>query len=161
MGVKSKKTIDQVQRDIDIRSRARDVVEQYYNLDISTPRRIREYVEARAMYSKLLRDNTSMTYSAIGSSIGKNHATILHIINQLEFDISNNVNLNSRYVHLNSIYQEYIQRDIDEGNAFIEISVSYEKLKESFKMLSKNYEMLMETHNKLIDEQSRRQKDFY
>ncbi len=161
MGVKNKKTIDQVQRDIDIRSRARDVVEQYYNLDISTPRRIREYVEARAMYSKLLRDNTSMTYSAIGSSIGKNHATILHIINQLEFDILNNVNLNSRYVHLNSIYQEYIQRDIDEGNAFIDISVSYEKLKDSFKLLSKNYEMLMEAHNKLIDEKSRRQKDFY
>jgi len=161
MGVKNKKTIDQVQKDIDIRSRARDVVEQYYNLDISTPRRIREYVEARAMYSKLLRDNTSMTYSAIGSSIGKNHATILHIINQLEFDILNNVNLNSRYVHLNSIYQEYIQRDIDEGNAFIDISVSYEKLKDSFKLLSKNYEMLMEAHNKLIDEKSRRQKDFY
>lgn len=160
MESKKKISISEIEKAIGTRARVRHIVEEYYQIDITTPQRVRVYVEARAMYSKILRDNTSMTLSDIGQSIGKNHATIVHIIRQLEYDMENNIEINSKYVRLNSIYNESIQHDLDENNALVEISISYNNLRSSYALLSKNYRMLMDKHNQLLDERRKLQKRY-
>lgn len=160
MESKKKISIGEIEKAIGIRSRIRHIVEEYYQIDITTPLRIREYVEARAMYSKLLRDNTNMTLNTIAESIGKNHSTIVHIIRQLEYDMENNIEVNSKYVRLNSIYNESILHDLDENNALVEISISYNNLRHSYALLSKNYRMLMDKHNQLLDERRKRERKY-
>jgi len=44
METKKKTSINQIERAIGIRSRVRDIIEEYYQIDINNPRRIREYV---------------------------------------------------------------------------------------------------------------------
>jgi hypothetical protein len=56
----------------------RQIVEDYYKLDISKVTRRRPYIEARAIYYKLLRDNTHYSLSVIGKTMGKDHATVLY-----------------------------------------------------------------------------------
>lgn len=56
----------------------REIVEDYYNLDITKVTRRRPYIEARAIYYKLLRDNTKYSLTAIGRTMSKDHATVLY-----------------------------------------------------------------------------------
>lgn len=54
------------------------IVEDYYKLDITTPTRKRPYIEARAIYYKLLRDHTHYSLHAIGATMEKDHSTVLY-----------------------------------------------------------------------------------
>ena len=54
------------------------LVEDYYKLDITTPTRKRPYIEARAIYYKLLRDHTHYSLHAIGATMEKDHSTVLY-----------------------------------------------------------------------------------
>jgi len=56
----------------------REIIEDYYKLDITKVTRRRPYIEARAIYYKLLRDNTHYSLSAIGKTMDKDHATVLY-----------------------------------------------------------------------------------
>jgi len=56
----------------------RQIVEDYYKLDITKVTRRRPYIEARAVYYKLLRDNTHYSLNTIGKTMGKDHATVLY-----------------------------------------------------------------------------------
>ena len=56
----------------------KEIVEDYYNLDITTPTRKRPYIEARAIYYKLLRDHTQYSLHAIGATMEKDHSTVLY-----------------------------------------------------------------------------------
>ena len=47
----------------------KEVVEQYYELDITTNTRKREYVEARGMYFYLSRQYTRISLSSIGKTV--------------------------------------------------------------------------------------------
>ena len=153
-----KRSINEIERAIGIKARVRNIVEEYYQIDISKVIRVRVYVEARSMYSKLLRDNTSMTYESIGESIGKDHTSVYHMVRQLESEMRFDSELNSKYVRLSSIYNESIQQGIDEDNALVEISISYNKLRDSYKMLAENYKLLMDKHNQLVNERERRER---
>ena len=56
----------------------RQLVERELELDLSHPSRLRARVYARAVYFKLCRQHTFCSLSDIGSSVGKDHATVLH-----------------------------------------------------------------------------------
>lgn len=158
MESKEKTLVTRVQEISEIKNKTRAIVEKFYNIDLYTPTRIRVYVEARAMYFKLLRDNTKMTLNEIAKSVGKHHSSVLHNINQLEFDIDKIPQIRSKYSRLLSIYNKCILEPIDENYALAEITTSYENLKNSYEMLSKNYTLLMEKHKILMDERKRRER---
>lgn len=61
----------------------KDIVENTFGVNIMKKRRGRDYVNARLIYSRILRD-TGHTFESIGDSLGKDHSTIVHYI-----DISN------------------------------------------------------------------------
>lgn len=54
------------------------IVEDYYKIDITTNTRKRPYIEARAIYYKLLRDHTHYSLHAIGATMEKDHSTVLY-----------------------------------------------------------------------------------
>jgi hypothetical protein len=51
--------------------------------------RVRKVVDARRLYSGILRDLFCLSYHKIGKILNKNHATIIHNIQQHEFFVMN------------------------------------------------------------------------
>jgi hypothetical protein len=56
----------------------KEKVEKHFTLDISKETRRREYVYTRSVFYKLAKTHTNQSLSAIGRSIKKDHATVLH-----------------------------------------------------------------------------------
>lgn len=160
MELKEKLSIGEIEKTFGIKARARDIVEQYYGIDIGKVTRVREYVEARSMFFKLLRDNTRLTFRDIGESVGKDHASVVHCIKQLEYDMEFDSGLHSKYSKITAIYNESLEEDMEGTQSLVEITISYNRLKESYKLLSKNYQMLMKRHKEIIDEREKRKQRY-
>ncbi len=62
----------------------KDFVEQYYNLKLDAKTRKAKYVRARWIYFYLCRKYTGLSYSAIGTSIGMDHASVMYGVKELE-----------------------------------------------------------------------------
>jgi len=60
----------------------KEIVNQAFDLNVDHKSRKAEYVRARAICYKILKENCDMTYSFIGRQFDKNHATILHSIEE-------------------------------------------------------------------------------
>tara|TARA_R100000329_G_C7616723_1_gene218990 strand:+ start:3121 stop:3525 length:405 start_codon:yes stop_codon:yes gene_type:complete len=60
---------------------------KYFKVDIHTKSRKQEHIEARAIVYSIMRDCLNMTYKDIGKVFNKNHATILHAVNELPYMI--------------------------------------------------------------------------
>ena len=58
-----------------------------FELDIYKPCRQQKYIEARAVVYSIMRECLNMTYKSIGKVFNKNHATILHAVNELPYMI--------------------------------------------------------------------------
>ncbi len=67
-----------------IQELVKGLVEELYNIEIDKDTRRAEYVEARAIYYKLLRENTYLSLDKIGKSVGRDHACVINGINRLE-----------------------------------------------------------------------------
>ena len=63
----------------------KSIVENMFGVDIMKKRRGRDFVNARLIYSKILRD-AGCTFESIADSLNKDHTTIIHYI-----DISNSI----------------------------------------------------------------------
>jgi chromosomal replication initiation ATPase DnaA len=61
----------------------RNKVEEELNIDLENICRRREYVYARALYFGLCKELTKDSLDFIGSTLDKNHATVLHNINNI------------------------------------------------------------------------------
>jgi hypothetical protein len=62
----------------------KDFVEQYFNLKLDSKTRKAKYVRARWIYFYLCRKYTALSYSAIGTSIGMDHASVMYGEKELE-----------------------------------------------------------------------------
>ena len=60
------------------------IIELETGVNVEIVSRKRNFVEARAMYYKLLRDVSNMTLQAIGDTVNKDHATILHSLKSVD-----------------------------------------------------------------------------
>ena len=67
-----------------------NVVNTVCNVDIRKVDRHRPYVIARTIYYGLAKIYTDCSLKSIGEHIGRNHATVLHSLNNLEMDIIKN-----------------------------------------------------------------------
>jgi len=68
----------------------KSVVNNICGLDINNPTRQKDYVYARTMYYGLARKYSFYSLDVIGDSVGKDHASVLHSLKNLERDIINN-----------------------------------------------------------------------
>jgi len=82
------------------------IVNDVFKLNIMKASRTRELVDARLVYSKILRDR-GHTFKSIGDSIRKDHTTILHYISTSNFVLKHYSALTEKYV----ICKEMLAKD--------------------------------------------------
>ena len=75
----------------------KNVVEEYYELDLTLNTRQRTHVEARAIYFRLLRDKTKMSLEAIGKTVNRDHASVLYANRKLKDWIQYNSKIKKEY----------------------------------------------------------------
>ena len=63
----------------------KNLINSHYEIDIESKTRTYTYVKARAMAYTLMREKCLMSYTNIGLSFRKNHATILHAVKEFPF----------------------------------------------------------------------------
>jgi len=81
------------------------IVNEAFLVDLDVDNRKREVVDARKIYSKILRD-IGYSYEAIGSTINKNHATIIHYVKNIEHLLSYDQSLYFKYVACKNVFVE-------------------------------------------------------
>ena len=110
------------------------LVEDYYTLKIDSKTRKREYIEARAIYYKLLRDNSRMSLSAIGKTMNKDHATVLYTINKIDDWVQYDKQLRQDYETLTSRLKHAMMLNPEQFKESINIEgfyeIEYKKLEE-------------------------------
>jgi hypothetical protein len=74
-----------------------EIVNSVFLVDIFSNNRKRNIVDARHVYSKILREK-KYTYEAIGDSIKKNHATIVHYIKNIDSILTYDKGLRDKYM---------------------------------------------------------------
>ena len=137
-----------------------EIVDQYFELKINTPTRKRPYVEARAVYYKLCKEFTNLTLEGIGWDFGKNHATVLHGIRQLDNWMKQDSRIKNNYKILkNKVFSiEQEEEGILELNESIILKDA--TLKEQVKHLQETNEQLTKELNEITEKHNRREK-FY
>jgi len=80
----------------------KEIVEDYYNLDITINTRKRPYIEARAIYYKLLRDHTHYSLHAIGATMQKDHSTVLYFTRKAKDWLLYDKDFENDYLTLNN-----------------------------------------------------------
>jgi len=113
-------------------NKIRKEVEKATMQDLSSRRRQRELVCARAIYFKLCKEKTTSTLQKIANTLKVNHATVLHGINNV-FPI-----IKKEEPHL---YEIYIK---------IKNSDDLKYIKENYSALRKEHESLINKYKKLI-----------
>lgn len=73
------------------------IIKDVFNVNIMKTTRKRELVDARIIYSKILRER-GYTLKTIGVSLGKDHSTILHYMSMVDFILKQDDRLLERYM---------------------------------------------------------------
>jgi len=76
------------------------IIELETGVNVEIVSRKRNFVEARAMYYKLLRDVSNMTLQAIGDTVNKDHSTIIHSLNSVDDWMKYDRKLADRYKNI-------------------------------------------------------------
>jgi len=135
----------------------KEIVDQYFKIDISTPTRKVAYVEARALYYKLSRAHSRLSLEVIGEYVGKDHATAINGINKLEGWMEYDKRMRYHYDELNKLVKEGLEHfDDDEGYVTLEDVYQkrhnslVERYETAYNKLNENYINLNEKYNRLI-----------
>lgn len=95
------------------------IVSEVFLVDLDAPNRKRGVVDARKVYSKILRDN-GYSYDLIGETICKTHGTIIHYIRNVEHMLSYDRILRDKYIACKNIFikkkhsvHEQVKKDAD------------------------------------------------
>jgi hypothetical protein len=75
----------------------KQIVNNVFLLDLESKNRKREVVDARKVYSKILR-NIGYKYDVIGRSINKDHSTIVHYVSDIESIMPYDRDIKDKYI---------------------------------------------------------------
>jgi excinuclease UvrABC helicase subunit UvrB len=81
----------------------KEIVSQVFDTDINIKTRKRNNVEARMIFSKILREDGS-TLQAIGKAINKDHSTVIYYVNQASNLIKQSIELSNKYLECKNCY---------------------------------------------------------
>jgi len=144
----------------------KEIVCNYFNLDITRTTRKKEYVEARAFYYRLMRQHTRLSLYEIGKSVNRDHASVIHGMKQLHDWIQVDASLKAKYRILDNKLKEYkAGQEIEINEA--EIIDTNIKLKERVKLLEeliKEKDLIIRETKQVLDEletKTRKRERFY
>lgn len=129
------------------------IVNDVFLVDIEVKDSKRGVVDARKVYSKILRDS-GYSYELIGETINKNHATIIHYVKNIEYLLTYDQILRDKYVACKNIFikkrksiKDQVKKDVDIyvtvvrlANELQEAVAIKEKLLDEFFNYIQNYE---------------------
>jgi len=83
------------------------IVSSYYGLNMETSLRTYEYIKARTICYKIMRDEVKMTYPEIGRHFKKSHATVLCALRKWDSLLLYDKSMESDYLEIqNTWYHE-------------------------------------------------------
>jgi hypothetical protein len=95
------------------------IVNSVFSVDIYEKNRRRDIVDARQIYSKILREK-GYGYEAIGSSIKKTHGTIIHYMKNIDSILTYDKNLRDMYMQCKVLFHkdresisDELKKDVD------------------------------------------------
>ena len=94
-------------------NRLKNIIELETGINVDIVSRKRNFVEARALYYKLLRDVLGMTLQSIADTVKKNHATVLHSINNFDILLRYDEDMKKSYSNVICMISNYNSRSMD------------------------------------------------
>jgi len=80
------------------------LIEKQTGKDITKNTRQIEYIYARKIYYKILTLTTKMSYKSLGDTLGQTHATVIHALNNFEWDYNHNPAFKEAYDKVYNLY---------------------------------------------------------
>lgn len=105
----------------------KEVVREIFLVDVSEDSRKRAVVDARRVYSKILRDE-HYSFESIGDSIGKDHATIIHYVKSIDTILNYDKDLREKYIACKEIYIEKRESIFEEMKKDVDAYVTIVRL---------------------------------
>lgn len=132
------------------------IIENVLQVDIKKKSRMRNLIDARYIYTKILRDR-GHTCTAIGKYIGKDHTTIVHYSNKMDALLSRDELLAEKYIKCKNALQKerpVIEENLSDRVVFLKSEV--EKLVAERKKFNNMYERYMRLVDiiRLIDQRT-------
>ena len=81
----------------------KEIVSKVFETNINIKTRKRNNVEARMIFSKILREDGN-TFESIGNAINKDHSTIVYYVNQASVLIKQSIELSNKYLECKNCY---------------------------------------------------------
>jgi len=138
----------------------KEIVDNYFELNLKRNTRKRNYVEARAIFYKLCREFTKLSLEQIGQQVNRDHASVLHGIRSL----NNWIEQDNRIKNNLRILRNKIRNFEDEKDNIIKLDESivlkYVQLKEQVKEQNEIINDLRKALADITDKHARREK-FY
>lgn len=91
-----------------------DFFESFFGFKLSDKSRKKNIVEARMMYAKIMKRHTNMSLTDIGRSIEKDHATIIHYLNNFSWFKKADVNFSSTFDILSEMFDDFKKTWLDD-----------------------------------------------
>lgn len=119
----------------------KDGVSEFFNVDLSSKKRDTKHYRARSIFYKLcFKLVYKPTYQAIGDSVNRNHATVIHSVKNFERDLKFDSHMSDMYDSLKDIYLEFqvdkkTNQDIVKSNQMLKRKV--EELEGNVSVISK------------------------
>ena len=111
----------------------KNIVNTYYNLDVNSSIKTDRLVKARAICYKVLKEDCYMTYSYIGFSFRKNHATIIHALKEIEWMFKSDKQMERDYHNIRALW-------LEEATDYVELKPT--ELKKQLNILQEQNKML-------------------
>ena len=121
----------------------KNIVNTYYNIQVNSKIKTDRLVKARAICYKILKEDCNMTYSFIGFSFRRNHATIIHALKEIEWMFKSDKQMERDYHNIRALW-------LEEATDYVELKPT--ELKKQLNLLQEQNKML---NLSLIDVQER------
>lgn len=127
----------------------RKIVNKNFNTNILDKTRKKEVVQGRMAYSKILRLR-GYSYEEIGLSVYRNHATIIHYVNQIEWDLKHDASFKSKYDKCSDFF--LVEYDPVYNYSNIELITEIFRLRQQIKELTLDEEIQDDSYIRPEDE---------
>ena len=117
----------------------KQIVSNEFQVDVSSLRRTRVHVDARLVYSYILR-NRGLGLSRIGKSINKNHATVLYLLNNASSYLKQDPDLKTKYDSCLLMFENHHSSVYD---------LTMPELQKAYVKLQADYDLILEENNQL------------
>lgn len=117
----------------------KQIVSNEFQVDVSSLRRTRVHVDARLVYSYILR-NRGLGLSKIGKSINKNHATVLYLLNNAPSYLEQDPDLKTKYDSCLLMFENHHCHVYD---------LTMPELQKAYVKLQADYDLILEENNQL------------